>query len=374
MRFTTRHGITPVARPRIVLALMAAVLTPALFHAQSVRVRQEKDSAQSVLRVTVDAEALERKIREFISSLELERAIATALHDVPRSDSRRMSALNDSVRTIARRNAELFSEIRMRCARDRGEPEGYLGISFETTQITQRDGEPRMYEFGAVETVNPGSPAEKAGIRRGDILLSVAGMDARKPMPLASVLKPGATVLVRLQRGRTPQDVKVVVEKRPQGYGSECANMDQVVSLERESPVTLFTRDAPVRAKIVARTPSMPPDPSAPFLSPAFGYAFSVARPTVIAGAQMLPLDDDAKQSLSVDNGVLVVKVLPGTPARDAGLRGLDVIISADGESVRSLGALTRIIGNAESRVVQLQVVRGGKTLAMTLRWQEQER
>lgn len=365
----------------VVAALVSAAFAPAApgpsaaLVAQSVRTRVERlDSAQSLLRITVDADSLERKIRDLMSSLGLERTIAAALREAAmgqRTDSRRVLLLSDSVRDLARRNAEMFSEIRIRCGRNHPEPEGYLGITFESTQIMKRDGEPALYEFGAVESVGPGTPAEKAGIKRGDVLLSVAGMDTRKPIPLETVLKPGAKVTVRLQRGRSPQEVAVLVERRPQGYGSECANVDQIVSLDREAPMITFNRERlPVSPDRVVMVPADPAGRQS--MGPAFSMTF--ASSATIAGAQMMTLDDDGRQSLGVDNGVLVIRVLPGTPARDAGLRGLDVIISADGEPVRSLNALRRIIGSAQARSVALQVVRAGKTLPVALRWQEHER
>jgi S1-C subfamily serine protease len=64
--------------------------------------------------------------------------------------------------------------------------------------------------------------------------------------------------------------------------------------------------------------------------------------------------------------------VLPGTPAKDAGLHASDVIISADGQTITSVRALSRIVSNAKANAVRLQVIRAGKPLVVMLRWQEQ--
>ena len=85
-----------------------------------------------------------------------------------------------------------------------------------------------------------------------------------------------------------------------------------------------------------------------------------------------MPLTDDWRATLGVDNGVLVTKVLPGTPAKDSGLHDGDVIISADGQTVASVRALSRIVGNAKANAVKLQVIRAGKPQVIVLRWQEQ--
>ena len=84
-----------------------------------------------------------------------------------------------------------------------------------------------------------------------------------------------------------------------------------------------------------------------------------------------MPLTDDWRATLGVDNGVLVTKVLPGTPAKDSGLRDGDVITAADGQSVASVRALTRIVGNSKTNSVKLQVIRAGKQQVVILKWQQ---
>jgi S1-C subfamily serine protease len=91
----------------------------------------------------------------------------------------------------------------------------------------------------------------------------------------------------------------------------------------------------------------------------------------VIAGARMQPLDDDWRQTLSVDNGVLVISVAQGSPAKESGLHGSDVIISADGQPVMTVRALQRIVSEATANTVKLEVVRAGKKQTVTLRWGE---
>jgi serine protease Do len=85
-----------------------------------------------------------------------------------------------------------------------------------------------------------------------------------------------------------------------------------------------------------------------------------------------MPLDDDWRATLGVDNGVLVTKVLPGTPSKDSGLHAGDVIISADGQNVSSVRTLSRIVSNSKSRSVKLQVIRAGKPQVIMLRWQQE--
>jgi len=72
-----------------------------------------------------------------------------------------------------------------------------------------------------IKEIQPGQAAEKAGLRAGDVVLSVAGLPVRSLERFGLVVRdlaPGATVVVRVLRGgRDEVDVKVVVGARPEG-------------------------------------------------------------------------------------------------------------------------------------------------------------
>lgn len=367
-----RCGVRGSARRAMIgIALLcvgrAAEAQPARHRDQ--RADSLRDSATAW--VMVHSPTVERWMRELLSSREMERVMALSLNEAAsgsRMDFRRTKELSDSVRDLARRSAELMTKIQMECVNEGPLPEGYLGVRFDQQSISQQDNGPAMYELGTIESVEPGSPAESAGLERGDLLLSIGGTDARKP--LATILKPGMHVQVRLQRGRSIRDVTVLVKRRPRGYGSDCANVEQLIGPERDAPVIRLRRlwSPSSRGATVTPPPKLPPMPIAPG---GFGYRYLPTASTAIAGATLMPLDDDWRQSLGVDNGLLVMRVLPGTSARDAGLRGNDVIISVDGQVVGSVASLQRIISNAKSTSVKLQVVRGGKTQVLILRWHD---
>jgi aminopeptidase N len=68
-----------------------------------------------------------------------------------------------------------------------------------------------------VAGVTPGSPAEKAGVREGDVLLSVDGRDVADLRGFAAILgelKPGQTVAVVLRRGEREETLAVTVVER----------------------------------------------------------------------------------------------------------------------------------------------------------------
>jgi serine protease Do len=74
-----------------------------------------------------------------------------------------------------------------------------------------------------------------------------------------------------------------------------------------------------------------------------------------------------SQDGLSVNHGVLVAAVVPGSPAESAGFQPGDVIVSVDGKSVTSAQALTQIIeGDHPGMVVHFTVVRGSGSVNLT--------
>jgi S1-C subfamily serine protease len=343
-------------------------------------------SDSTMVRVTINTDRLEQAIRDLMASKAMEQTIGQSLRAAASGqagDSKKIRELSEELGRIAQKNAALITTIEMGCAGDR-QPEGYLGVQFSELQ-TVMDGSgaqaPPLREYPRIDSVYPGSPASKAGLHRGDVVLLMGGQDARRAVQLDKLLRPLAKLPVRVQRDGAQRDFTIVVEKRPSDFNSECANVNEVIGPEFDRPMIYMRSPSGARTpfplSVFPRWETPPAAPDAP-VSPAppmppfagYGYGFSTTS-SAIAGATLMPLDDDWRATLGVDNGVLVTKVLPGTPSKDSGLRAGDVIISADGQTVASVRALSRIVGNAKANSVKLQIIRSGKPQAVTLRWQE---
>ena len=342
-----------------------------IIHSDSMIMRADS----TIVRVTVNTARIEQLIHDLMASKAMEQTIGQSLREASgqASDPKKMRQLSEELGRIAQKNAALITTIEMSCAGDR-QADGYIGVQFSELQTVMGEDAPQappLREYPKIDSVYSGSPASKAGVRRGDIVLLIGGTDARRPVQLDKLLRPLTKLPVRVQRDGAHKDLTIVVEKRPTDFNSDCANVDQVIGPEFDRPM-VFMRSraamAPDAVPAFPRSPMPPMPPMPPFAG--FSYGFSTTN-SAIAGATLMPLTDDWRATLGVDNGVLVTKVLPRTPAKDSGLHDGDVIISADGQTVASVRTLSRIVSNAKANAVRLQVIRAGKPQMIVLRWQE---
>jgi serine protease DegQ len=95
---------------------------------------------------------------------------------------------------------------------------GYLGIGAQPVRLPAGLRAPAGHAVGLlVLSVEPGSPAEKAGLFLGDVLLGIGDAPVRHPQDLIAALgadRIGVEVPVRILRGGAVQQIGVVVGER----------------------------------------------------------------------------------------------------------------------------------------------------------------
>ena len=102
-------------------------------------------------------------------------------------------------------------------------PRGYLGIGLETVRLPEalRNSLETKEKTGVIILeVEPGSPAQKAGMVIGDILVSLAGQSIARFEDVQSHLQPeniGKALTAKIVRGGAAQEVSVAVSERPRG-------------------------------------------------------------------------------------------------------------------------------------------------------------
>jgi len=246
---------------------------------------------------------------------------------------------------------------------------GWLGITVSGQYTIDSDNGRqvmRFEDYPTIETVEPDSPAERAGIEARDQLIALGGRDVTQgALPFSKLLKPGAKLAVRVKRGRSTKDFTAIVGKRPQDDWPVWNFSYQATP--RAAPRAMEAPRAPGVTVSVAPLPPMPtmgmPDQSR--------VAVELHGPesAAIAGARVQRILGDLKDYFGVKDGLLILDVVRGTPAQRAGLRGGDVIVGADGQRITSPMSLARAMERNDSGEMKLDVVRKKQTRTVVLRW-----
>ncbi len=192
----------------------------------------------------------------------------------------------------------------------------WLGASLNnvTSEIAESIGLPRP--VGAiVAQVTKGSPADRAGLRVGDVVASVEGQNIDNPEGFGyrfGIQPIGGRMNVGIIRQGRPQNLVVALEAAPQGK-----------------------RDA-----LVMRNPS-------PFL-----------------GAKVATLSPALSEELRVETArepaVVVVELGDNTPSRALGLQPGDIIVGVNGREITSPADLEAATAE-RSRLWRFQIERGGR-------------
>lgn len=245
-------------------------------------------------------------------------------------------------------------------------PAGWFGVTISDQAIVDGRGNAFFDSYPVVTTVEPGSPASKAGVVPGDVLLSFNSHDMRGgSLQLSKWLRPGAPFMLELRRNDAVRRVRGILEKRPLNW--EKRMVVELTMPERIEMRTMSPAREPTSSAGMTRV-RMPAPPPSSILLPALGYGGGLYA---FAGAEFTALNDDLSELLGVKpEGVFVTNVAEESPARTAGLRGGDIILKADSIKVETPIDLVRAIRAARpDHTVTLQIIRKHKPQTLTLRW-----
>ena len=88
-----------------------------------------------------------------------------------------------------------------------------------------------------------------------------------------------------------------------------------------------------------------------------------------VAGLELVPMNSELAEFFGSGDGLLVVRVLPGTPAHEAGFRAGDVILEGGGVRLATPRQLANLLTQASGRQVEVVLLRKGERRTLTLRW-----
>ncbi len=208
---------------------------------------------------------------------------------------------------------------------------GYIGVEMQpwTDDLVEALEVPRG-RGTLIARVVPGEAAEQAGIRAGDVIMSVNGQEITQDQTLSYIvanIEPGSRVPVELLRDGRSERVTLTVGTRP-------SEEELAFDSEEEAPMTPEDREAMAGASL---------------------------------GLALRPLTPQIARSVGVPSdtqGVVVLGVDPTGDAAQKGLRRGDVITSVNRQRIASPEEAAQALEQAASRgarQVLLYVLRRGQ-------------
>ncbi|HEY3215166.1 MAG TPA: PDZ domain-containing protein [Candidatus Eisenbacteria bacterium] len=227
-------------------------------------------------------------------------------------------------------------------AQGRGAP--WLGVYSQRLDADLREGMGYQGRGVLITRVVPEGPADRAGLRKGDILVSVNARAVDSPDELARVVREsrvGQTVKLAISRDGARRSLDARLAERPEDSDREDQQGDE--GSEAPEPPEIET------------PPPLPFEGHAPEV-----FIRSMGRGRL--GVRIEDLNPDLGQyfSLPDGHGVLVVEVFKDTPAERAGIKAGDVITQVGDRTVADTDDLSREIRGAPEGRLSLTLMRKG--------------
>ena len=197
----------------------------------------------------------------------------------------------------------------------------FLGVSLVTDEAGVLVGD-----------VVPESPAEAAGLQAGDLLRSINDEEVETPLAAADIirgLEPGAVISLGIERQGETLMLEAMVGSRSGITGSLPEGM--LEQLEKR-----------------------------------FRFRPNAGQP--LLGVEYLDLNEEvaAERELTRDEGALILRVLPESPAEAAGLLAEDIIMGVAGDPVDARRTLReRLLAYDPGETLQLDLQRAGEPLQL---------
>ena len=206
--------------------------------------------------------------------------------------------------------------------------DGFIGLYLEDLDEDMKASLDYKGDGVLVDDVVKDSPAEKAGLKAGDIIVKYNGKKIESYRQLRSLIhntEPGKTAEVAVWRD-----------------GDTIYNKIELISREQHSDV-LKKRIQSINI------------PKKKFLVLTGDRAF--------LGVDMEDLTEQLAEYFKVKHGVLVTEVYKDSPADKAGIKAGDIITRFEGKNIEESDDLSHYIGKKKTGdKVKLQVVRNGKS------------
>jgi membrane-associated protease RseP (regulator of RpoE activity) len=212
---------------------------------------------------------------------------------------------------------------------------GFLGVYAEdiSKENMARYNLSQVRGVGVTRIVKD-SPAEKAGLKQGDVILRIDGENVtsvRKLNRVVSEIAPDQTVRVAVSRSGAEHELTATMGRRSNNEAFKGLLRGNGGNWEWEGPT--FNNDGP------------------------WTFAMAGSRRIGISTTELTKQLADYF-GVTGGKGVLITSVSEDGPAAKAGLKAGDVITAVDGEAVDASGDISRIINRKKEGEVTLTIIR----------------
>ena len=228
--------------------------------------------------------------------------------------------------------------------------DGFLGVYAENIS-RENMGRYHMNQARGVGVTRivKDSPAEKAGLRKDDVILRIDGENitsVRKLNRIVSELSPDHSVKIAVSRGGSEQEVTATIGKRSNtSFANDLLRgQSRVFKWDGYEPKT-WKWESPLIDRHNFE---------------GFGDLTFMLGSSRRIGVSTMELTKQLADYFGITSGkgVLVTAVTDDGPAAKAGVRAGDVITAIDGEAIDSSGDISRAINKKKEGDVALTVVR----------------
>ena len=226
---------------------------------------------------------------------------------------------------------------------------GFLGVYGEDIN-NENMGRYRLNQARGVgiTRVIADSPAEKAGLRKDDVILRIDGENvtsARKLNRLVSEIAPDHGVKITISRNGSEQELTATMGKRSNASSARDLFSGQPRAWKFEGP--LFDKDQLNQLNNLNKLND----------NNDLTFFFNNSRRIGVSTVELTKQLADYF-GVTAGKGVLVTSVVEDGPAAKAGVKAGDVITAVDGEEVDSPGDVSRVISRKKEGDVTITVIR----------------
>ncbi len=208
------------------------------------------------------------------------------------------------------------------------------------------------------------SGADEAGLEEHDIIIDFDGRTIRGPQGLVKQIRshdPGDDVSITVVRDGRERTFEVALGKRPGLFG---------YAIGRGGPHAFLAPDCDDDDDCSFSWGCAGDDCG----SFSFDFGGLLSRGPLL-GVQIAHITDELREHLGGEesSGILVSRIVPGSPAELGGIEVGDLIVAVDGDAIEDVGDVRKALRGKEGETFDVEVIRDGRSMAVDVTLPERD-